>query len=175
MQRATEALIAAKLSRNLERPRTETDGRFERAIRLAVRYGTYRQQIEAHYEKLWTAFWWFDDISLMNEGYDAFEQRVLDNDQAKNLELLCNLAQLLFNSVIHQHLTVEEAQLDERVGRLRERLATMAAESERPNHALEAQTSLLVLDVNRVMLGGDYQQLSTVWPQFSEVLEQRQV
>ncbi|HDY6082255.1 tetratricopeptide repeat protein [Pseudomonas aeruginosa] len=172
MQRATEALVAAKLSRNLERPRTETDGRFERAIRLAARYGNHRQRFEAHYEKLWTAFWWFDDIALMNEGYDAFEQLVLDTDHARDLELLCNLAQLLFNSVIHQHLTVEEAQLDERIRRLRERLTFMAAELERPNHALEARTSLLVLDVNRALLEGDQQLLSALWPQFSQILGQ---
>lgn len=172
MQLATEALVAAKLSRNLERPRTETDGRFERAIRLATRYGNYRQKLEAHYEKLWTAFWWFDDIALMNEGYDAFEQSALDTDHAKNLELLCNLAQLLFNSVIHQHLTVEEARLHERVGLLRERLALMAVEVERPNHALEARTSILVLDTNRAMFDGDHQQLSALWSQFSEVVRQ---
>ncbi|SNT02860.1 tetratricopeptide repeat protein [Pseudomonas segetis] len=172
MQRATEALVAAKLSRNLERPRTETDGRFERAIRLAARYGNHRQKLEAHYEKLWTAFWWFDDIALMNEGYEAFEQLVLDTGHAKNLELLCNLAQLLFNSVIHQHLTAEEAQLDERVRRLREKLTLMAAELERPNHALEARTSMLVLDVNRAALADDQQLLVELWPQFSEVLRQ---
>lgn len=172
MQRATEALVAAKLSRNLERPRTETDGRFERAIRLAARYGSHRQKLEAHYEKLWTAFWWFDDIALTNEGYEAFEQLVLDTDHAKNLELLCNLAQLLFNSVIHQHLTAEEAQLDERVRRLRERLTLMAAELERPNHALEARTSILVLDVNRAALADDQQLLAELWPQFSDLLRQ---
>lgn len=172
MQLATEALLAAKLSRNLERPRTETDGRFERATRVATRYGNYRQKLEAQYEKLWTAFWWFDDIALMNEGYEAFEQSVLDTDHAKNLELLCNLAQLLFNSVIHQHLTVESARLYERVGRLRERLAIMATEVERPNHALEARTSILVLDTNRAMLDRDHQQLSALWSQFSEVVRQ---
>ncbi len=43
-QRATEALVAAKLSRNLERPRTETDGRFARAVRLAEQDGDFRQQ-----------------------------------------------------------------------------------------------------------------------------------
>src|SRR6266478_495952 len=57
-QRVTEALIAAKLSRNLERPRTETDGRFLRAIRLAEADGSYRQKLEAKYEQIWTAFWW---------------------------------------------------------------------------------------------------------------------
>src|SRR5439155_8881053 len=62
MQRVTEALLAAKLSRNLERPRTETDGRFARAIRLADADGTYRQRLETRYESIWTGYWWFDDI-----------------------------------------------------------------------------------------------------------------
>lgn len=172
MQRATEALVAAELSRNLERPRTETEGRLERAIRMAERYGTDRQKLEAHYEKLWTAFWWFDDIAMMNNGYGAFEQMALGTDHARNLELLCNLAQLLFNSVIHGHLAPEEAQLDERVGRLRDRLAVMAAETERPNHALEARTSLLLLDVNSAMFDRDTERLSLLWRQFSEVISQ---
>lgn len=55
-QQVTEALLAAKLSRNMERPRTETDGRFLRAIRLADASGTYRQKLEAKYEHIWTAF-----------------------------------------------------------------------------------------------------------------------
>jgi hypothetical protein len=56
-QLVTEALVAAKLSRGLERPRTETDGRFVRAIRFAEKHGTFRQRLEAHYEQIWTAFW----------------------------------------------------------------------------------------------------------------------
>lgn len=172
MQRATEALVAAELSRNLERPRTETEGRFERALRLAERYGTDRQKLVAQYEKLWTAFWWFDDIAMMNNGYGAFEEMALGTDHARNLELLCNLAQLLFNSVIHGHLASDEAQLDERVGRLRDRLAVMTAETERPNHALEARTSLLLLDVNGAMFDHDTERLSSLWRQFSEVLSQ---
>jgi len=65
-QRVTEALIAAKLSRNTECPRTETDGRFLRAIRLADADGTYRQKLEAKYGHIWTAFWWFDDFQFLN-------------------------------------------------------------------------------------------------------------
>ena len=38
-QRAAAALVAGKLSRSLERPRVETDGRFQRAIRLAAAHG----------------------------------------------------------------------------------------------------------------------------------------
>lgn len=172
MQRVTEALVTAKLSRSLERPRIETDGRFARAVRLAERDGTARQAIEAHYEWIWTAFWWFDDVTHLNVSYDTFETLVIDTDHAKNLELLCNLAQLLFNSVIHQHLTANEAKLEERIARLGKRLKVMVAEHDRPNNALEARTSLLIIEVNKALLKKDPQRLSSLWPQFSEVIKQ---
>lgn len=172
MQRVTEALVAAKLSRNLERPRTETDGRFARAVRLAEQDGTHRQKLEANYEWIWTAFWWFDDIAHLNGSYDAFEKLVIDTDHAKNLELLCNLAQLLFNLVVHQHLTADEAKLEERIARLSDRLKSMVADDERPNNALEARTSLLVIEVNQAALKKDPQRLGSLWPQFSEVVKQ---
>ncbi|NVE93178.1 tetratricopeptide repeat protein [Halomonas titanicae] len=172
MQRVTDALIAAKLSRNMERPRLETDGRFARAVRLAERDGTFRQKLAAHYEQIWTAFWWFDDIVYLNNNYDAFEALVIDTDHAKNLELLCNLAQLLFNSVIHQHLSSNDAKLIDRLTRLIERLQCQALDTERPNNALEAKTSLLAIQVNQAAFNQDHKGLSSLWPQFSEVLEQ---
>lgn len=172
MQRVTEALVAAKLSRSLERPRTETDGRFARAVRLAEGDGTFRQKLEAKYESIWTAFWWFDDIAELNNSYDAFEKLVIYTDHSRNLELLCNLAQLLFNTVIHQHLTAQEAKLDERVTRLSNRLKSIAVDSERPNNALEARTSLLVIQVNQMLLQKDLQGLGSLWSQFSQVVKQ---
>ncbi|HEV2606252.1 MAG TPA: hypothetical protein VGU24_21595 [Microvirga sp.] len=68
-QAVTEALVAAKLSRSLERPRLETDGRFQRAIRLSDAHGSYRQKLKARYEALWTAVWWFDDYNELNSNY----------------------------------------------------------------------------------------------------------
>jgi len=171
-QRVTEALVAAKLSRNLEWPRTETDGRFARAIRLAEADGTYRQRLEANYERIWTGFWWFDDIGLLNDSYDGFEALTLETDYARNLEFLCNLAQLLFNAVIHEHLTATEAKLEERITRLSHRLGVMAKDAERPNNALGARMSLLVIQSNQALIDRDPVALAALWPQFSEVVEQ---
>jgi hypothetical protein len=70
LQRATEALVAAKLCRGLERPRPETDGLFQRAIRFAHADGTFRHSLDARYEHIWTAFWWFDDVPFLKESYD---------------------------------------------------------------------------------------------------------
>lgn len=169
-QRVTDALVAAKLSRGLDRPRFETDGRFNRAIRQADDHGTFRQKLEARYERLWTAFYWFDDIALLEREYDVFEAMALSSDAAKNLEFAGNLLQNLFTVTMHGLRTAEEVGLTRRVDRLKARLETLAAEAERPNNALEAETSLLILEVNLAMLE-DRQRLAGLWPRFSSVLD----
>lgn len=170
MHRATEALVAAKLSRSLGLPRTDVDGRFLRAVRVADDGGTRRQKLEARYEALWTAFWWFDDIDAVVAGYDQFEAEVIGDDNAKNLEFLCNLAQLLFNAVCRNGWPREKAQLDARVARLKARLEQLANEPERPNNALQARTSLLIVRVNEAMVNDAAADLSSLWPEFSDVL-----
>jgi len=169
-QRAMDALVAAKASRNLERPRVETEGRFMRAIRLAKADGTYRQHLEAEYEWLWSAFWYFDDIATFNSGYDAFGTMALQTDHAKNVGFLCNLAQNLFNAVIHDLMSEEEAQLSPRIARLKVHLEAMAADTDRPNNALEARTSLLILELNQTRIDEEPASLGTLWPRFSEIL-----
>lgn len=170
IHRAAEALVAAKLSRSLGLPRTDVDGRFLRAVRLADDGGTERQTIDARYESLWTAFWWFDDIRTVIREYNTFEDLVIGNDHAVNLELLCNLAQLLFNAVLHQMVTAEEAQLESRIAKLSARLQELADDPERPNNALQARTSLLTVQVNSAALSRDAKALSMLWPKLSEIL-----
>ena len=87
-QRVTEALIAAKLSRGLESPRIEVEGRFQRAKRLAQKDGTPRQRLEIEYETILTAFWWYDDFELLNSSYDEFEATLQPNEHVKNVEFL---------------------------------------------------------------------------------------
>lgn len=170
MHLATETLVAAKLSRSLGLPRTDVDGRFLRAVRVADDGGSRRQKLEARYEWLWTAFWWFDDIDAVVAGYDQFEAEVIEDGNAKNLEFLCNLAQLLFNAVFRNGWPREKAQLDARVARLKTRLEQLANEAERPNNALQARTSLLIVRVNEAMVNDTAADLSSLWPEFSDVL-----
>lgn len=168
-QLVAEALIAAKLSRNLERPRYETDGRFARAVALAERHGTRRQQFEARYEVIWTAFWWFDEFGDLPQRYDTFESAVLPSDQASDLELLANLLQLVFNVVFHRQMSPEDADLAAKAQRLSDRLEQLSIDAERPSNALEAKTSILLIDLNLAMLAGDTPAISALWPQFAEI------
>ena len=171
-QRVTEALIAAKLSRGLESPRIEVDGRFKRARRLAQKDGTPRQRLETHYETILTAFWWYDDFELLNSAYDEFEATLRPNEHVKNVEFLSTLAQLLVNSVIHGHLTLEECKLIERSDRLRRRLKAITRNLDQPNSALEASTLLLTLETEHGRdQEGDSALLPAIWSEFADVLE----
>lgn len=170
MQRATEALVAAKLARELELPRADVDGKLLRAVRLADDGGTHRQQLTARYETLWTAFWWFDDIKAIIDGYDGFEALVIGSENATNLEMLCNLVQLLFNAVIHGHVTSEQVGLQPIVARLSSRLAELASDNDRPNNALGARTSLLTIQVNEALMAGEPERLGSLWPKFGDIL-----
>ena len=170
-QRVTEVLLAAKLSRNMERPRAETDGRFLRAIRLAEADGMHRQKLEAKYEHIWTAFWWFDDFQFLKDTYTSFEGAVLETEHAIDLELLCNLMHLLVNSVIHGHMSREEADLDNRIAKLREALERIVKNKGRPNNALEADTSLLIVRMNQAMLDKKRDDFPSIWNDFAVILE----
>ena len=171
LQLVTEALLAAKLSRSLERPRIETTGRFERAKQLAGKFGTRRQQLETHYEALLTAFWWFDDIDLLNSSYDDFEAMLEPGEHMNNVEFLSGLHQLLVVAVIHGHLSLENARLIDRMDRLRQRLETIENDHDNPNSGLAATTSLLLLKLNRSKLLDQMDDVADIWARLSDILK----
>ncbi len=171
LQLASQALVAARLSRNLELPRDDTNGRFSRAIRLAEKYGTSRQKLEARYERVWTAFWWFNDFDFLLAEYEEFEERSLQSDNTVDLEWLCNLFQLLVNSVIYGHVSAADAKLWERADRLEEKLESLANERGRPNNQLEARSAILLIHFNRAMLKNEHEQLPKIWRKYAKVVD----
>lgn len=171
-QLVTEAMVAAQLSRNLELPRHETDGRHARAIRLAAKHGSVRQHLEARHDALWTAFWWFDDAEALSDGYAAMEEEALDADHARNIEFLVQLHQLLVNAVIYRMLPPNRADLAARSDRLEAALEAMTHDDTRPNHRLEARTSLVVVRLGRLFAEGRMDELSGVWAELGSILDE---
>ena len=170
-QMVAEALLAAKLSRNLEQSRIEVDGRFARASRLAEKFGSHRQQRKVEYEIILTAFWWYNDFGLLNSSYEGFEQSLLPEDHVKNIQLLSGIGQLLVVAIAHGHLTLRESKLVERCGRLRQRLEEAAQDDTQPNSALEAHTLLVVWDLNMAHVLGQPERLPEIWSAFRSILE----
>jgi len=113
-QLAEDCMRAALLARGLEQPRTEVDGRFDRAERVAERVGYRQQRMRIAYIRTWTMYFWFDDIDELNKGYDRVEEFAVGSEQSADIEKLVNLWMLLATSVRLGQLDANRAQLDKR-------------------------------------------------------------
>lgn len=135
---AADCLEAAKVARNLERPRLEVDGRFARAKRAAEKLDSHQKFIAAYHEA-WTNYWWFEDFKRFNELYPEAEKHVLGTQNPYELELLSNLWVTLFSLVRRDALTSDEAKITERTALLVRELDRLCEVEGRPSARLHAR------------------------------------
>lgn len=86
-----ESLQSALLARSLDKPRTEVDGRFERAERLARSIASNRQQHRIWFQRAWTAIWWFNDPMEALRLYELLAAETLQSEWIWDLDDLSNL------------------------------------------------------------------------------------
>ena len=148
-QLVEECLSAAILTRELERPRSEVDGQFTRAQRLADSVGTAQQRLRVAYQRGWTAYWWYEDLAELLKMYEVVESLALSSQLSDDAELAVNLWQLLSASCDSGKLDRSKIDLDVKANDLVAHLARAASDEERPNNALWARTQLVILDLLR--------------------------
>jgi len=146
-QLAEDCMRAALLARNLEHPRSEVDGRFDRAEKISDKVNYRQQRMRIAYIRTWTEFFWYDDIDELNNGYDKVEKFALGSEQSEDIEKLLNLWTLLSTTVKMGQLDATQAQLDKRKATLEAELNRLAANKERPRNALLARIRLLLLNI----------------------------
>jgi hypothetical protein len=138
-----DCIGAARLARNMERPRTEIDGLLARAERVAKEHGTPHQQLLAAYERAKTAYWYFEDAKTFVEAYPIVEALAQGSVNAYDLELLSNLWFLLRTAVAQNSLDASTVDFAGKTARLTVELERLTAETTRPSAALQARTILL--------------------------------
>ena len=89
-QYVDDLLETCLLSRGLEKPRKETEGRFERALREAQIHGTSIQTFNILYNHAWTSFFWFNDIDATYEDYLKLKEYASEHTTVHTIELLTN-------------------------------------------------------------------------------------
>ncbi|MCT4614459.1 MAG: hypothetical protein N4A49_06255 [Marinifilaceae bacterium] len=94
-QLVEDALETAILSRKLEKPREEIEGKFDRAIRFCKKVNSKKQWIRIHYQRAWTYLYYYDDFSGFIEEYNAFKKIISEDSSISEIELYVNL----FNSL----------------------------------------------------------------------------
>lgn len=150
-QLAEDCLSSALLSRGLERPRHEVEGRFERAQRVAQKVNHPHQLLRIVYARAWTTFWWYNDFSEFNRQYEDVERLCEGTTNASDLELLTNLWQVLVATVRRGQLDVTTSEVEARTKKLKDALDHSASDMERPNNAFWARSERVLIDLTEAM------------------------
>lgn len=167
-----DTLDAALLSRLLEKPHHETEGRFERAIRFARKYGEPHQLLKAVHERARTRFWWFDDVDGMLELYEQAEALAFATNHAYHIEKVCDLFQLCFRCILSkQENATPLPSLKIRASRLKSKLTELATDDSRPNNALYAEALLLLHSLSEKAFEGQWGKFDDIWRGLSDVID----
>ena len=171
-QLAEDCIRAALIARGLELPRTEVEGRFARAKRIALRVQHAQQLLRIVYNRAWTAFWWYGDVPEFFRYYIEAEAHGIGSSQASDFELLTNLWQILRSCCRTGKLDSTECQLFERTAALTKALNVVAADRTRPNNSLWAKTLLVLMKMPELAEGS--RTLASIMAELGSVIEQAQ-
>lgn len=149
-----DAIDVAVLSREQELPRIEVEGRLERAIRLADKYGTTNQRFMARYQKCWTAFWYFEDVQVLKDCYNDAQRHALKAGGISNLEKLSNLHSILMTGMDRTTGVVSKAFFDAKTKILLTELEKIATNKETPSGSLFASALLAQVSMTNAVRSG---------------------
>ena len=144
-QLAEDSLETALLARGLDRQRTEVDGRFDRAERMARAHGTERQLLRFTYHRAWTAVCWYEDYLEFERLYANAESLGLGTDNVWDLERLVILWQIGISPQGDGSDPEWGDRWRERTAQLRRALTAIAGDVGRPTSSLMARTQLVVM------------------------------
>ena len=144
-QLAEDCLETALLARGLDRPRTEVDGRFDRAERVARQHGTERQLLRITYHRAWTAACWYEDYTEFARLYELAESLGLGTENVWDLDRLVILWQVGITLQRNESVPPADALWGERTAQLRVALKAIAEDDGRPTSALMARTLLTIM------------------------------
>jgi hypothetical protein len=165
-----DSLRAALLARGLGRPRTEIDGLFTRADRLASNPEQPKQRLRVAYNYAWTVIFWFNDYRQLSLLYEVVERYALQSDQMEDVELLQNLWTVLASQVYRGVISESEAKLAARKDALVNTLRRLAADNTRPNSSLQARTGLALMSIQDALSSQDENALNEVWRSLSQII-----
>lgn len=153
----------AILYKELERDATAVEHEFNIAVRTAKRFGTPRQHFDALYQLTWAAYWWLENAELFEE---TFEKALGVAQETDNIEVWEKVV-TLFNLVVTTHrdgkCTLDVVSLE---ATIRERLNSIANDADMISCALQAKTSLALLDLlaaaNEEQVNNTFRSLGTI-------------
>lgn len=165
-----DSMQTALLARGLNHPRTDVDGRFARAERIARDRGSSRQLLRVLYCRAWTANFWYEDFPELDRLYDEVEALALQSESVWDLDNLVNL----WNAGTAWHVNKPQQYDDQkwtlRRDRLRQAFVKHSLDPERKTASLWARTQIVLLDA--IVARRQNESLSSLMQELNNILRE---
>lgn len=155
----------AIIYKELERDAVAVEHQFNIAVRTAKKFGTQRQHFDALYQLTWAAYWWLENAELFEE---TFEKALGVAQETENVEVWEKVV-TLFNLMVTSHRDGKcTLDVDSLETTIRERLNSIAANADMVSGALQAKTSLALLDL---LIAENEEQANNTFRSLSEIAD----
>lgn len=141
-----DALSIAVVAAEMDKPKTEVEGLFTRAKRLATKYGSSEQCFTSKYQEIWTLYFWYNDYDILIDNYEEMELLTKDTINLFDVERLSNLLSLLRTLAVTTG-KVDVSYTDTKKKIVQEKLEAFKNDETRPSAALHAEFMLNLLEI----------------------------
>ena len=148
-QLTEDALESTILSRMLEKPREEIEGKFDRAFRFCNKVKNRRQLMRIYYQRAWTYINWYDDYSLFIDDFKSFKSFISKESNISEIENYFTLFTLLYSLQALNQCNLEDLGIDIKIEKkdIDNVLNNIVNDEDRPTSSLIAKTHLLFLNL----------------------------
>lgn len=147
-QLVEDALQSAILSRMLEKPRDEIEGKFDRVHRFCKKLDVTKYYIKYHYQRAWTYLYWYDDYESFIEQYIELKKYITDETNIDYIELYFNLYNSLFGFMNSQDIRSQEIDLQKEKNDILSLLKQIKLNTKRATSSLIAETYIALITLN---------------------------
>ena len=139
-------LDIAELSKQLENPVFETQGLYDRAVKIAQRFGTTNQIFQAYYNYARASYYWHEDFVTFQLNFKSTYKTI---SESSNAILWADFVTLLVIQISHRHRDEEQntGAVDDIVTDTIIKLNEIIKDKSRPSNALQAEIALTQLQL----------------------------
>lgn len=168
-QLVQDALRTAVLSRMIEKPRDEIEGKFQRAFRLCGK-SDFKNLIQIYYQRAWTSLYWYDDYENFVNDYLEVKKLVSTESTDYEVELYFNLYNSIysvsFSIDLHDRINID---VEKEYADIQNLLKELEKNKERLNLSLIAQTYRLLIDITK-SINNDFQNIDMLLNELTGVI-----
>lgn len=168
-QLVQDALRTAVLSRMLEKPRDEVEGKFQRALRLCNQKD-FKNLIQIYYQRAWTNLYWYDDYESFLNDYQEVKKIVSTESTDYEIELYFTLYNSLYSISLNPDITDKiDIEIEKENDDILNLLKELEDNKERLNLSFIAQTYRLIINITQ-SVNNDFHNIEMLLLELTEVI-----